>query len=138
MTEKRFWSEYYSVGYYTEIIDNDKELKDVPNPKKNLSIKEAVDLLNELHEENQQYHEWLDALKEELSLANRDNTALENENKKLKSLLKECKHELTSNTGLSAFDKCASYIGYVEVFDKDIIDLDYSELLEKINKVDLE
>jgi len=52
MTEKRFWSEDYSVGYYTEIIDNDKELKDVPNPKKNLTIEEAVDTLNELHEEN--------------------------------------------------------------------------------------
>ena len=60
------------------------------------------------------------------------------ENKELKSLLKECEHELTSNTGLSAFDKCGSYTGYVEVFDNDIIDLDHSELLEKINKVDLE
>lgn len=53
MTEnKRFWSEDYSVGYYTEIVDNDKELTDVPNPKKNLTIEEVVDLLNELHEEN--------------------------------------------------------------------------------------
>ena len=53
MTEKRFWSEDYSVGYYTEIVDNNKELEDVPNPKKNLSIGEAVDLLNKLHEQNQ-------------------------------------------------------------------------------------
>ncbi len=54
MTEnKRFQSEYYSVGYYTEIVDNEKELEDVPNPKKNLTIGEVVDTLNELHEENQ-------------------------------------------------------------------------------------
>jgi len=53
MTEnKRFWSEYYNVGYYTEIVDNEKELKDVPNSKKNLTIGEAVDILNELAEEN--------------------------------------------------------------------------------------
>ena len=39
MTEnKRFWSEDYSVGYYTEIVDNDKKLADVPNPKKNLTL----------------------------------------------------------------------------------------------------
>jgi hypothetical protein len=52
MTEKRFWNEDYSVRYYTEIVDNDKELKDVPNPKKNLTIEEVVDLMNELAEEN--------------------------------------------------------------------------------------
>ena len=51
MTKKRFWSEDYSVGYYTEIVDNKKELKDVPNPKKNLTIEEVVDNLNELYEE---------------------------------------------------------------------------------------
>lgn len=54
MTKKRFKSEDYSVGYYTEIVDNEKELEDVPNPKKNLTIEEAVDILNELHEENEQ------------------------------------------------------------------------------------
>ena len=59
---------------------------------------------------------------------------LNNENKELKSLLKECEHELTCDNGLSAFDKCASYIGYVEVFDKDIIDLDHSKLLERIKQ----
>jgi len=59
MTEKRFWSEDYSVGYYTEIVDNDKELEDVPNPKKNLLINEVVDLLNKLYEENQQLREEL-------------------------------------------------------------------------------
>ena len=46
----RFWSEDYSVGYYTEVVDNEKILEDVPNPKKNLTIDELVDLLNKLYD----------------------------------------------------------------------------------------
>lgn len=49
---KRFWSEDYSASYYTEIVDNDKKLADVPNPKKNLTLEEVVDLLNGLYYEN--------------------------------------------------------------------------------------
>ena len=53
MTKKRFISEDDCCGYYTEIIDNKKELDlSLYNPKKNLTIEELVDLLNELHEEN--------------------------------------------------------------------------------------
>lgn len=55
MTEKRFWSEDYSVGYYTEIVDNEKEFEDVPNSKKNLTIAEVVDTLNELYEEKEDW-----------------------------------------------------------------------------------
>lgn len=56
MTEKRFVSEDDCYGYYTEIIDNEKELDlSLPNPKKNLTIDELVDLMNELADEN----EWL-------------------------------------------------------------------------------
>ena len=47
---ERFWSEDYSVGYYTEVVDNEKILEDVPNPKKNLTIDELVDLLNKLYD----------------------------------------------------------------------------------------
>lgn len=54
MVEKRFWSEDYSVGYYTEIIDNDKELENIPNPKKNLTIEEVVNTLNKLNDENKE------------------------------------------------------------------------------------
>ena len=54
MTKERFWSEDYSAGYYTEIIDNNKELTDVPNPKKNLLINEVVDVLNKLNDEKEQ------------------------------------------------------------------------------------
>ena len=55
MTEKRFVSEDDCYGYYTEIIDNEKELDlSLPNPKKNLTIDELVDLMNELADENEQ------------------------------------------------------------------------------------
>ena len=69
MTEKRFWSEYYSVGYYTDIVDNEKELKDIPNPKKNLTIEEVIDTLNKLNDENrflkEKEKDMLDYLKKE-------------------------------------------------------------------------
>lgn len=66
MTEKRFINEDGCWGYYTEIIDNEKELDlSLPNPKKNLTINELVDLLNELHEENIELHIQTDFLKDE-------------------------------------------------------------------------
>ena len=55
MNEKRFVSEDDCYGYYTEIIDNEKELDlSLPNPKKNLTIEELVELLNNLNGENEQ------------------------------------------------------------------------------------
>lgn len=48
MIEKRFYSEYYPCEYYTEIVDNEKELDySLENPSKKLTINEVVDLLNE-------------------------------------------------------------------------------------------
>ena len=80
MTEnKRFWSEDYSVGYYTEIVDNDKELADVPNPKKNLTIEEVVDLLNELNDENQRITSLLQSERRELIEQNNNYLKLLNE-----------------------------------------------------------
>ena len=80
MTEnKRFWSEDYSVGYYTEIVDNDKELADVPNPKKNLPIEEVVDLLNELNDENQRITSLLQSERRELIEQNNNYRKLLNE-----------------------------------------------------------
>ena len=52
---ERFWSEDYTVGYYTEVVDNEKILEDVPNPKKNLTIDELVDLLNKLYDGNRRF-----------------------------------------------------------------------------------
>lgn len=51
---KRFHSESNCIGYYTEIIDEQKKLDlTIPNPKKNLLVGELVDLLNALYEENE-------------------------------------------------------------------------------------
>ena len=50
-------------------------------------------------------------------------------------LLETIRHEFVSLTGLTAFDKCASQLGYVEVFDEDRIELDYNELISKIDNV---
>lgn len=72
-----------------------------------LNLFEMIDLLNALHEENYE----------------------------LKQLLEEIRHEITCIDGLNAFDKGAWYLGYVEVFNKNIIDLNYGELLKKIDKV---
>lgn len=71
MVEKRFWSEDHCIGYYTEVIDNDKELEDVPNPKKNLTIGEVVDTLNELHSENEQFKQSQKSILRELLIYRR-------------------------------------------------------------------
>ena len=63
MIEKRFVSEDDCCGYYTEIIDNEKELDlSLHNPKKNLTIEELVDLLNKLVDENKQLQKDCTAL----------------------------------------------------------------------------
>ena len=63
MTKKRFISEDNCCGYYTEIIDNEKELDlSIPNPKKNLIIEELVDLLNELNEENERLRKCINEI----------------------------------------------------------------------------
>lgn len=47
MTKKRFRSDDDCAGYYTEIIDEEKELDlSLPNPKKNLTIEELLECLN--------------------------------------------------------------------------------------------
>jgi len=60
MIDERFYSEYYPTEYYTEIIDKEKKLDStIPNPKRNLTLTEVVDLLNELNQEakdNEHYH----------------------------------------------------------------------------------
>ena len=64
MTEKRFLSEDNCCGYYTEIIDNEKELDlSLYNPKKNLIIEELVDLLNEQHETIKRKNKQINYLK---------------------------------------------------------------------------
>ena len=102
MTEKRFTSKDYNVGYYTEINDNGSRLL----------INEVVDLLNEQHEENEQLKSKIERLQYDLEhkqnhlnqlLKNplltdilqqapdilRINTELENENEQLKQRISE-------------------------------------------------
>ena len=56
MSEKRFTSKDYTVDYYTEIIDNEKELDTtIDNPSQRLLIGEAVDLLNKQDNEIKQF-----------------------------------------------------------------------------------
>ena len=50
-----------------------------------------IDKVNALYEEKEQLKMFLKAVNEELSLANRDNDILEEENKQLKQHLKDCK-----------------------------------------------
>ena len=65
---KRFHSESNCIGYYTEIIDEQKKLDlKIPNPKKNLLVEELVDLLNALYEENEQLRQEVETLHEELA-----------------------------------------------------------------------
>lgn len=99
MTEKRFVSEDDCCGYYTEIIDNEKELDlSLHNPKKNLTIEELVNLLNELHKENMMLKEYNNKLMKQPLLFDvqtipdtmkimEANTQLEEENEQLKQEL---------------------------------------------------
>ena len=63
MSEKRFTSKDYTIDYYTEIVDNEKELDPtIPNPSQRLLIGEAVDLLNEQDREIKQLKKELGKL----------------------------------------------------------------------------
>ena len=81
MIEKRFKNEDDCWGYYTEIIDNEKKLdSSIPNPKKNLTIEELVDTLNELDED---FHDAITVLFE----IQEQNRQLENNYNELKQLI---------------------------------------------------
>ena len=50
-------------------------------------------------------------------------------------LLQECRRELAEINGLKAFGAYCDGLGYVEVLDSDIIDLDYTDLIFRIEEV---
>lgn len=123
-----------------ELMEEKKQLK-LQYSELEITLMNNQLAYNDLKEENEQ-------LKIDLGIAE-DNRKLDKEiiddihnefqkvkkeNEQLKQLLREVEHELTSLTGLSCFDKCASQLGYVEVFDKDMWELDYTKLLAKIEK----
>ena len=88
MTAKRFVSEDDCCGYYTEIIDNEKELDLLlANPKKNLTIEELVDLLNELYETNEQLRHDATILIQANQDYRKENEQLKQQNKMLRTNL---------------------------------------------------
>ena len=66
------------------MVDDCGTLIDMTNRNTYDYVSDVCDLLNDLSEENEQLKIFLEALKEELSLANRDNDTLEKENEQLK------------------------------------------------------
>ena len=93
MSEKRFTSKDYNTDYYTEIIDNEKELDTtIPNPSQRLLIGEAVDLLNEYEENLQRCREkalyWRNKA-ENIFGDMKTNTELQRENIRLKKELEK-------------------------------------------------
>ena len=124
------WLATYRNG---ELIRENKQLKiDLGIAEDNRKLDKEI--IDDIHNEFQKVKEENEQLKSKYYWYKQYKELL-NENEQLKQLLREVEHELTSLTGLSCFDKCASQLGYVEVFDNDRIDLDYSDLLKKIEKV---
>ena len=91
MTKKRFNYHIDEVGIYYYVCDNTKKGDDriILEFNTKFDAIEVCNLLNSLNNENEQLKIFLEALKEELSLANRDNDALEKENEQLKQQLQE-------------------------------------------------
>ena len=88
MTEKRFV--YYEHKGADYILDTpNKSLDFIEMLGDCLEAEEIVDLLNELHDENEQLKIFLRAVNEELDLTIRDYDTLEEENKQLKKRIKE-------------------------------------------------
>ena len=121
MMEKRFWSKDYSAGYYTEIVDNDKELEEVPNPKKNLSIGEVVDLLNELAEEKKDLEEARSYYQENFLTMKTERNQLKKENKELK---KQLRREETDKKRLMSYLMRYKGFGFDEIVE-DFLDNSY-------------
>lgn len=71
----------------------------------------ACDYLNRLANESEQLKIFLEALKEELSLANRDNDALEKENEQLKQRIKVLENTIDGLTGTIAHFDLDEVIG---------------------------
>ncbi|MBQ6099008.1 MAG: hypothetical protein IJL02_04005 [Methanobrevibacter sp.] len=121
----KFRLEEWGKHRYHQFYNGDESLED----------ESVVIMLMEQSKENEQLKQRYDAQRDLYAQLNSDYNNVYDENRELKQLLKEVEHELTTITGLSAFDKCASQLGYVEVFDEDYWELDYSEILQKIDKL---
>ena len=100
---KRFELRLCSNGTY--YVYENGALTDVDFDKFNKESADAlIDKVNALYEEKEQLKVFLKALNEELSLANRDNDTLEEENKQLKSTIAQLIEQNRKNNDLLLSD----------------------------------
>lgn len=127
MTKKRFRSDDDCAGYYTEIIDEEKELDlSLPNPKKNLTIEELLECLNMQDME-------IKALRKELHLVHMSS---------MFSTVKSFKGDISQRYKYSEktdmiYDTANHYGGYNQVLDKKEVTMllnEYNTLLEGSNE----
>lgn len=96
---KRFELRLCSNGTY--YVYENGTLTDIDFDKFNKESADAlIDKVNALYEEKEQLKIFLEALNEELSLANRDNDTLEEENKELKSTIAQLIEQNRKNNDL--------------------------------------
>ena len=106
MSEKRFTSKDYSIDYYTEIVDNEKESDTtIPNPSQRLLIGEAVDLLNKQDNEITQLKEENQTLYCQLNNFKLCKWDLDEENKLLKQALCETLQDTGNGYLIKIMDK---------------------------------
>lgn len=124
---KRFRSDDDCVGYYTEVIDEEKELDlSLPNPKKNLTIEELLECLNMQDME-------IKALRKELHLVHMSS---------MFSTVKSFKGDISKRYKYSEktdtiYDTANSYGQYDKILDKKEITMllnEYNTLLEESNE----
>lgn len=127
MTKKRFRSDDDCAGYYTEIIDEEKELdSSLPNPKKNLTIEELLECLNMQDME-------IKALRKELHLVHM--SSMFSTVKSFKGdISKRYKYNEKTNT---IYDTANNYGQYDKILDKKEVTMllnEYNTLLEELNE----
>ena len=124
---KRFRSDDDCVGYYTEVIDEEKELDlSLPNPKKNLTIEELLECLNMQDME-------IKALRKELHLVHMSS---------MFSTVKSFKGDISKRYKYSEktdmiYDTANNYGQYDKILDKKEVTMllnEYNTLLEESNE----
>ena len=127
MTKKRFRSDNDCAGYYTEIIDEEKELDlSLPNPKKNLTIEELLECLNIQDME-------IKTLRKELHLVHM--SSMFSTVKSFKGDISQ-RYKYNEKTDM-IYDTANHYEGYSKVLGKKEITMllnEYNTLLEESNE----
>ena len=127
MTKKRFRSDDDCAGYYTEIIDEEKELDlSLPNPKKNLTIEELLECLNMQDME-------IKALRKELHLVHM--SSIFSTVKSFKGDISQ-RYKYNEKTDM-IYDTANHYGQYNKILDKKEVTMllnEYNTLLEESNE----